>query len=388
MRLVFWMALLALLSPITASCFANTPPFQSEQPTLSWHDPSPHTVQFVTVDKDVKLEVLDWGGTGRPLVFLAGLGDTAHVFDEFAPKLTPQYHVYGITRRGYGASSVPPVSGSNYSADRLGDDVLAVMDKLKIEKAVLVGHSIAGEELSSVATRHPERVAGLIYLDAGYFYAYYSPSAGIENITIDIMTLQRELAKLQNFPPDSKAVAEEILNESMPAIEKDLHEMQNTPADNIPLRPQPPLPTAADSASCQTWAVWEEKEVGYVLPEAECHQLHVIGPDGHVGDPVAKPETSRAVVAGEQKYTNIHVPILAIFALPHDPGLFYHSDSAALAAWEARDLKTTGALVNAFQEGNPSARVVRLPGASHYVFLTNETDVLRDMRNFLAGLFS
>src|ERR1700722_7294174 len=79
----------------------------SAQEPVPWHDPSPHTVQFVTVDENVKLEVLDWGGTGRPLVLLAGLGNTAHVFDEFAPKLTPEYHVYGITRRGYGASSHP-----------------------------------------------------------------------------------------------------------------------------------------------------------------------------------------------------------------------------------------------------------------------------------------
>jgi pimeloyl-ACP methyl ester carboxylesterase len=60
---------------------------------------------MVSVEKGVSLEVLDWGGTGRPLVLLTGLGDTAHVFDEFAPKLTASYHVYGITRRGRGASS-------------------------------------------------------------------------------------------------------------------------------------------------------------------------------------------------------------------------------------------------------------------------------------------
>ena len=133
-----------------------------------WHDPSPHTVQFVTVEEDVRLEVLDWGGSGRPLVLLAGQGNTAHVFDDFAPKLVPQYHVYGITRRGYGESSAPD---SGYSADRLGDDVLAVLDQLKLNRPVLVGHSIAGEELSSLGTRHPERVAGLIYLEAGYSYA-------------------------------------------------------------------------------------------------------------------------------------------------------------------------------------------------------------------------
>jgi len=73
--------------------------------------------------------------------------------------------VIGVTRRGFGDSSAP---ASGYGADRLGDDVLAVIDALKISKPVLAGHSLGGEELSSIGSRYPERVAGLIYLDAGY----------------------------------------------------------------------------------------------------------------------------------------------------------------------------------------------------------------------------
>jgi hypothetical protein len=38
----------------------------------AWKDPSPHSAQFVNVDRDVTLEVLDWGGTGRPVVFIPG----------------------------------------------------------------------------------------------------------------------------------------------------------------------------------------------------------------------------------------------------------------------------------------------------------------------------
>src|SRR5271170_2135242 len=81
--------------------------------SAAWRDPSEHSVQFVGVDENVRLEVLDWGGAGRSVVLLAGLGNTAHVFDDFAPKLTSQYHVYGITRRGFGSSSAPD---SGYSA--------------------------------------------------------------------------------------------------------------------------------------------------------------------------------------------------------------------------------------------------------------------------------
>ena len=54
----------------------------------AWTDRSPHRVQFVDVDEGVRLEVLDWGGAGRPVVWLAGSGNTAHVFDNMAPKLT------------------------------------------------------------------------------------------------------------------------------------------------------------------------------------------------------------------------------------------------------------------------------------------------------------
>jgi hypothetical protein len=77
-------ALMLLLLSLAVSIRAQKP---------VWKDPSPHTTRFVTVQKGVSLEVLDWGGSGRPLVLLAGGGDTAHVFDDFAPKLTPRLRV-------------------------------------------------------------------------------------------------------------------------------------------------------------------------------------------------------------------------------------------------------------------------------------------------------
>ena len=157
------------------------------QKTEIWPDPSPHVVRFIPVDNGVKLEVLDWGGSGRAMVLLAGLGNTAHVFDDFAPKLTASYHVYGITRRGFGGSGSPEYG---YSADRLGDDVLEVLESLKLDRPVLAGHSIAGEELSSVATRHPEKVSGLVYLDAGYGYAYSDPTLGDVGVdSLDVFAL-------------------------------------------------------------------------------------------------------------------------------------------------------------------------------------------------------
>ena len=251
-------------------------------PATAWKDPSPHTISFVDADRDVKLEVLDWGGpsTGRTLVLVPGLGNTAHIFDVLATKLTARYHVVGVTRRGFGDSSAP---ASGYGADRLGDDVLAVIDARKIGKPILAGHSLGGEELSSIGSRHPEKVAGLIYLDAAYSYAFYAPG-------------------IDPFPPP-------------------------------PTTPLPPI--------------------------------------------------IQSIMTATQKYTSIPVPILAIYALPHDPGAA--APAAVRAQMEANDVKAESQ-AKAFETGVPTARVVRIARANHYVFVSNEADVLREMEAFIASL--
>ena len=64
---------------------------------------------------------------------------------------------------------------SGYSATRLGEDVVRVLDALKLREAVLVEHSVAGEELSAVGATNSNRIVGLIYLDAAWDRTY-SPS--------------------------------------------------------------------------------------------------------------------------------------------------------------------------------------------------------------------
>jgi non-heme chloroperoxidase len=353
----------------------------SAQQSLPWRDPSPHTIQLVTAEENVNLEVLDWGGSGRAVVLLTGLGNTAHIFDDFAPKLTSEYHVYGITRRGYGASSVP---ASGYSADRLGDDVLAVLNALKLERPVLVGHSIAGEELSSIGTRHPEMVAGLIYLDAAYPYAYYDRSRGDRDI--DVQELERKLERLKT-PLDKAArqqIVQELLQDNLPGFERDLQEetkrLQALPEE----KGMAPEPSVTDLASYSAFHSWFIRAYGIPVPEAELRQEYKLKPSGEV-DKTPSNSANKAIVEGIQKYMDIRVPILSISAIPHDYRTFY-SDPTARAAAEAVDAASNEAQVKAFEIGEPSARVVRLPRANHYVFLSNESDVLREMRIFLARM--
>jgi non-heme chloroperoxidase len=368
-------AVVLLLVSITAGVSAQHP--------LAWRDPSPHTVRFVTVDDNVKLEVLDWGGSGRPLVLLAGLGNTAHVFDDFAPKLTPEYHLYGITRRGYGASSA---SASGYSADRRGDDVLAVLDALKIDRPVLAGHSIAGDELSSIGTRHPERVAGLIYLDAGYSNSYYDRSLG--NVNFDSRELQKKLEEMRaaSTPQVHRKLVEELVQQDLPGLERELQELlkllQAEPAHPV----APPSASADDLASFPAYRAFTKRVQGVAYPEAELRQMNEAKPDGGVGKHQDKSDVRSAIEAGEQKYTDIRAPVLAIFANPRDPAPYAYNTPAERAAFEALLTAYIEAQAKAFERGVPSARVVRVARANHYVFLSNEAEVLQEMRAFLAGL--
>ena len=363
------------------------------------------TAQFLTMDDGVKLEVLDWGGSGRPLVLLAGLENTAHVYDGFAPRLTGTYHVYGITRRGHGASGAPEFG---YSADRLGDDVLAALEMLKLQGAVLVGNGIAGEELSMVGSRHPERVAGLIYLDAGYSYAFYDSSRGDFHVDLvdlqmkleqlrplvkepprskfpafrkDLIELQERLAKLQSSdrPRDAKwaPLARKVLETSLPAVERELQQVQQKPEILQPGRGRRyPAKTVQDLL--QTGLPGFEKDLKReiqktpqpapqdpAVPESETRQHFAIKADGSLGKPRGTGTADEAILAGLEKFTSIPVPILAIFS-PHD------ADEEAQA--------------KAFEQGLDSAHVVRVPGASRLIFLSNEADVLREMTAFLSTL--
>ena len=293
-------------------------------------DSSPHKVQFITVEPGVQLEVLDWGGHGRSLIFLAGNGDTAHAFDNFAPKFTRQNHVYGITRKGFGASSKPAPANGNYSADRLGDDILAVMQALRIERPVLVGHSLAGEELSSIGSRSPNKVSGLIYLDAVASWSFYDPAH--PQVEIEMNGIKKQIEEIEAGGVDEQEKLRE-LETAIASFETVLHQ------NNEDVKTMPPLPPRSPIEA--------------------------------------------ALNFGAEQYTSIPVPVLAIFACPHDWSRFFRNDPERRAARLATDTAACSARAESFARGVPNARVVRIPNADHYVYRSNEAQVIDEMMKFL-----
>lgn len=326
----------------------------ADQPTPP-PDTSAHTSRMVTVADGVQLEILDWGGNGRPLVFLAGLGATAHDFDGFAPRFAGKYHVYGITRRGFGASSKPPPDDSNYSAERLGDDVLAVINALNLDHPVLIGASLAGEELSSLADRHPDKLAGVVYLDAAFAYAYYAPgnlNPTNVNLTMDIKGLRRKieaLAPLWLKPQDGVAAVDALLNSDLPQLREDLLAAR-TAMRKLPPAPIPPAPTPPQGA-------------------AQSPQFKI----------------NAAIFGGVEKFGALKVPVLAIFASPHAPPPNVPSP-AMLEYFNTVDKIGNAGLIERYRAGNPAAHVVVIPNALHAVYKSNPDEVAREIEAFSARL--
>lgn len=295
------------------------------------------TAQMIPMGKGVSLEVLDWGGTGRALVLLTGLSDGAHIFDQFAPKLTAKCHVYGISRRGRGASSKPEADQTNYTASQLGDDVLAVIGALHLNKPVIAGHSIAGEELSYIGSLHPDTVAGLIYMEAAYPYGLYDQVNG--NLGLDAIALRKELLQFTtgyDYEPvrDYKAVLADL-----DRVEKEI-ERHEQATKNLSVSPVSPRMTP------DLFAIMESRE----------------------------------------RFTAIHVPALVIFGVDPSPASSAGPQASAQSVQQALMMDDKNAQIAAVKRQMPSAKVVLIPRASHYIFQSNEAEVLHVMNDFITTL--
>ncbi len=113
----------------------------------------------------LELHVLEWSTEGVPLVLLHGLGNEAHLWDDFVPSVAPHYRVLALDQRGHGDSDWDPEA--RYDAESMTDDLEAVLDAFEIDRFVLVGFSMGGRVSMTFAGRHPERLAGLVIADIG-----------------------------------------------------------------------------------------------------------------------------------------------------------------------------------------------------------------------------
>jgi len=305
-------------------------------------DSSPHKSDFVNVN-GIRLHYLDWGGNGPALLFLTGLGNSAHIYDQFAPRFTDKFHVLALTRRGHGDSDYPE---TGYDVDTLTEDVRQAMDSLDIDKAILVGHSMANVELCHFAALHPERVLKLVFLDAAY------------DRSSSVFKAMVGKSPLKNIP--------------IPGANDDHYSIEEY--------------IASIKKSYPYWAaIW-----GEVIEEEILHAVKT-SPDGKIVDKMsdAIEQAFRDTLSSySPENSKIRAPVLSMYAILNgeDALADYMTEEQKALVTEFFDTirpPLTRECIEQFRRDVPHARIVEIPKGHHHCFIKQEEFVFDAMNNFL-----
>jgi pimeloyl-ACP methyl ester carboxylesterase len=110
----------------------------------------------------LRVHVRDWGGEGLPpLVIVHGLRDHSHSFDDLARALRDAFRVYALDLRGHGDSETTPY----YAFGHFVLDLRNLVRALRLERPVLVGHSLGGEVVAAYAGSFPDVPARLVLIE-------------------------------------------------------------------------------------------------------------------------------------------------------------------------------------------------------------------------------
>lgn len=303
---------------------------------MVWVDRSAHTEGFVKVN-GIRLEYLDWGGTGEALILIHGSGDNPHAFDDMAPAFTDRFRVIAYARRGHGRSEAKPP----YDTATLTDDLRGLMDALALSKASLVGWSLGGNEITAMAALHPDRVDKIVYLDAAYDWT----------------------------DPDYKAAFE--------ALPKNLFD------------------TPADAMKSVAAYLAHEKAIDYTRLddmrriEAYLRESVIVRADGKV-EPRTPKDVMSALIASSwtnppRDYRRVRSPALAIYA---ESMFDLHVEDAKRReqerAWEQKYMVPFRVKsIARVRRELANVQVLLVPGAHDSFFLTSRTRVVNAMRRFL-----
>jgi pimeloyl-ACP methyl ester carboxylesterase len=289
---------------------------------------------FVTAN-GVRLQYLDWSGSGPPLIFVHGLGANPHYFDDLAPAFTDRFRVVAYARRGHGQSEAK----GPYDTATLTEDLRALMDSLGITKAHLAGHSMGGDEITAMAGTHPERVDRIVYLDS---YDTADPA---------------HVAAFKAIPP-------------------------------VYMKAPPNAMTSLDAYRAHYSTMWF---LGVSDPsrfDAFIRDLVVVQPDGTVRGRMsgtAMKELVTTLLTDHRDYTKVRSPALAIFAasMP-DVRNGDSSQRAEKLAWEQNYMVPfRAASVERIRRELPNVEILNVPG-NHFDFIfVSREQVVAAMRRFL-----
>ncbi|MBB5189787.1 pimeloyl-ACP methyl ester carboxylesterase [Silvimonas terrae] len=142
--------LLAALLALSATAWADSTTFPSTF----------RTQEIATNGTTIHVRV---GGSGPAVVLLHGYGDTGDMWAPLAAELMRDHTVIAPDLRGMGLSAV---ATAGFTKKNEAEDVAGVLDALKVQQAVVVGHDIGNMVAFAFAESHPDRTTRLIMMDA------------------------------------------------------------------------------------------------------------------------------------------------------------------------------------------------------------------------------
>lgn len=218
-------------------------------------------------------------GTGPPLLLIPGLGATRVVFDPLLPLLTPHFRTAVYDQRGIGASQAHP---GPFTTEQLGDDGVAVLDGLRIDRATVLGASFGGMVAQQLAVRHPGRVSALVLAATG-------PGSAHLVRRPDRAASDALLGRGARTPEDAYRIACTVLysrafqEEHADIIEQQVRDRARRPID--------PRAFRAQLAASRAHDAWDK------LPSITCPTLVMHGSDDAVM-PLANAELLAARIPG------------------------------------------------------------------------------------------
>jgi pimeloyl-ACP methyl ester carboxylesterase len=117
---------------------------------------------FATAPDGVRIRIHHLGGTGPPLLCVHATGFHGRVWEPFVPRLRETFSVVSLDQRGHGDSDKP---ADGYDWHRFGDDILAVVDELGLDRPAAVGHSAGAAALVFAETTRPGTFSRLVLMD-------------------------------------------------------------------------------------------------------------------------------------------------------------------------------------------------------------------------------
>ncbi|MEW5976251.1 MAG: alpha/beta hydrolase [Acidobacteriota bacterium] len=281
----------------------------------------------------LRLQYLDWGGTGEGLLFVPGGCDTAYVFGDIAPAFTDRFHVVSFTPRGCGQSDHP---ASGYELDTLLKEMAGFLDAVGIQKATLAGHSSGGGKITRFARLYGSRVSRLVYFDTVYSYVAPDLEGKIDSAIVD---------RIGGSPRTSF----DLMRRS-----ETLWELGS-------------------------WSEARQRNLREIFTETDSG-LKSVTP------PAWLKAFDADMVAGRYFETGVAHPALMIFSKNLDQervNQFSQATRDALASSVAETAESRSKQMKEFQANGPHIKVVEMEGTGPYCFVHKPREVIRLMREFL-----